>query len=259
MQELAPRRARAPQRHRGVAPLRRLVEAPDQRRQHVGVLGVEVVARAIKVRRHDRAVVAPVLPVVALAQLDARDLGDGVGLVGGLERARQQRVLGHRLGGELGVDAGRAEEQEPLHPRQVGGVDHVRLDHQVLVEELGGIGVVGVDAPHLRRGQDHHVGLRLGEEGAHRALVGQVQLRAAAGEDLRLGEPHRAQAAMDRRAHHAAMAGEEDAGLGQGAHGSDLPGWGSSVATAACSSATASGRATNSATGIMAQPCPSSP
>jgi hypothetical protein len=37
-------------------------------------------------------------------------------------------------------------------------VDDVGLDHQVLVDELGRVGVVGVDAADLGRGQIHLVG-----------------------------------------------------------------------------------------------------
>jgi hypothetical protein len=48
--------------------------------------------------------------------------------------------------------------QEPLHPGQVGGVDDIGLDHQVFVDELRRIGVVGVDAADLGRGEDDDVG-----------------------------------------------------------------------------------------------------
>ena len=47
-----------------------------------------------------------VLAVVAPAHLDAGDLGQGVGPVGGLKRAGEEVVLGDGLRGELGVDAG---------------------------------------------------------------------------------------------------------------------------------------------------------
>ena len=63
------------------------MEATNQCRDDVGVFGVVVVTRPIEVGRHDAAVVHPVagavLSVVAFAELDASDLGDGVGLVGG--------------------------------------------------------------------------------------------------------------------------------------------------------------------------------
>jgi hypothetical protein len=92
------------------------VELADQRRDDVAVGEVEVVARAIEVGGHHAAEVGAVLPVVGFAQLDAGDLGDGVGLVGGFQRAGEQRRFRHRLLGETRVDAGAAEEQQALVP-----------------------------------------------------------------------------------------------------------------------------------------------
>ena len=54
----------------------------------MAVFGVVVVARAIQVGGHDAAVVhavaGAVLAVVAFTQLDAGNLGDGIGLIGRL-------------------------------------------------------------------------------------------------------------------------------------------------------------------------------
>ena len=63
------------------------MEAAQQPGDDVGVLRMEVVAGAIVVGRHKAALIAAVLAIVALAQLDAGDLGDGVGLVGRLQGA----------------------------------------------------------------------------------------------------------------------------------------------------------------------------
>jgi hypothetical protein len=55
-----------------------------------------------------------VLAAVELRQLERRDLGDGVPLVGRLERTGQQARLGDRLGRLAWVDAGRPERDQPL-------------------------------------------------------------------------------------------------------------------------------------------------
>jgi hypothetical protein len=94
----------------------RLVEAADEGGDDVGVFRVVVVAGAVEVGGHGAVVEQAVLGAVVLAELEAGDLGDGVGFVGGLERAGEQAVLGHRLGRQLRVDAGRAEEQDAGHP-----------------------------------------------------------------------------------------------------------------------------------------------
>ena len=97
-----------------------------------------------------------------------------------------------------------------MHAVAEGRVDDVGLHHQVLVDEFGRVGVVGVDAAHLGGGQVDLVGLLRREEGAHGSLVGKVQFRMGAGDDalgrVALGQ----QLAHDGRADHAAMAGHVD-------------------------------------------------
>ena len=64
------------------------MESTDECGDHMAVLRVVAVAWAIKVGRHDAAVVHPmgvaILAVVTLTQLDASDFGNGIGLIGGL-------------------------------------------------------------------------------------------------------------------------------------------------------------------------------
>ena len=92
------------------------METADQGRQHVAIGGVVVVARGIQIggqllRRRLRLQadgIKAVLPAQRLTQLDAGDLGDRVPLVGGLQRAGEQRFLADRLLGELRVDAAAA-------------------------------------------------------------------------------------------------------------------------------------------------------
>lgn len=71
----------------------------------MAIFRVKVVVWTVEVGWHHAAVVAAMLAVVALAQLDPGDLGDRVGLVGRLEDAGEQRLLLHRLLRMLGVDA----------------------------------------------------------------------------------------------------------------------------------------------------------
>jgi len=118
---------------------------------------------------------------------------------------------------ELGIDAAAAQEQQFLHAVPEGGFDHVGLDHEVLVNEVGGVGGVGVDAADLGRSQVDLIGLLCRKEAAHGGLVGQVELGVGAGDDVALGHAIGLQLAHDGRADHAAVAGHVDAGLG--AHG----------------------------------------
>ena len=80
------------------------------------------------------------------------DLGDRVRLVGRLERAGEQVLLADRLRAVARVDAARAEEHQSLDAGEVGAVDQVGLDLQVLVKELPALSVVCEDpTPHGRR------------------------------------------------------------------------------------------------------------
>ena len=92
---------------------------------------------------------------------------------------------------------------------QVGAVDQVGLDREVLVDEVRPVGVVGVDAADLGGGDDHHVGPVLLKPAKGRPLVGEVQLVACRGEDLGrvaalLKPPN------NRRTDHPTVAGDKD-------------------------------------------------
>lgn len=136
---------------------------------------VIVVARSVQVGGHDGQKFCAVLAVVAPALLDSRDLGQGVGTVGGLQRAGQQIFFLHGLGGMFGIDAGGAEEQQSGDVVLVGCMYDIGLDHQIFVDELRRIGVVGKDAADLGGCQKYVVRVFLGEKGIHRLLAGQVQ------------------------------------------------------------------------------------
>src|SRR5262249_4743365 len=110
-------------------------------------LGMKVVAGAVKIGRHRRYEIAAMLAAVGLTKLDAGDLGDRVRLVGRLQRSRQQRRFGDRLWSFTRIDARRAEEQKFFDTRVVRSMDDVGLNKQIVVEEIGREGIVGVQAP----------------------------------------------------------------------------------------------------------------
>lgn len=97
-----------------------------------------------------------------------------------------------------------------MHAVLEGCLNHVGLHHQVLVDEVGWVGVIGMDAADLGRGQVHLGGLFLFEEFLYGGLVGQVQLLVGSCDDG--GRGHGFQLAHDGRAHHATVAGDVDAG-----------------------------------------------
>src|SRR5450830_1511801 len=90
-------------------------------------------------------------------------------------------------------------------------MDDVGLHHQVLVNELGQIGVVGMNAAYFGGGQIHLVWLFGFKKCLNSGLVGEVELRMGAGDDA--GLALLLQGANDGCADHAAMAGDIYFGL----------------------------------------------
>ena len=180
VQEFPPRTTSSPKHHLLRFRLLRFMALADERGQHVRSFQVVVVPRPIQVRRHHRQVLRPVLPVVRGAHLDPRDLRQRIGPVRGLQRAREKVFLLDGLRTIARVHAARSQEEKPLHAMAPGFVDHVGLDGEVGVDELGGLVAVGEDSAHLGRGEHHVFGLDLVEESAHRGEIGQVQLGVGA-------------------------------------------------------------------------------
>ncbi len=205
VEELAQGRAGPPDRQgRAVIPPS-LVGFADQGRQDVAGAEVEVVARPVEIGRHGGDEVAAVLAAIGLAELEARDLGDRVPFVGGLQRSRQQRRLRDRLRGQLGIDAARSEKEQLLDPDSVGALHDIGLDHEVLVEELGRPGVVGEDAPDARRREKDRLRPGLPHPALDLILTSKIEHGAIGGQHLAV---LRAEASHQGRADHAAVAGD---------------------------------------------------
>jgi hypothetical protein len=115
------------------------------------------------------------LAVVGPAHLDAGNLGQGIGTIGGLERTGEQILFLNRLRAELGVDAGRAQEEKPVDACTVTGVNDVGLNDQVFADEVRRIEIVGQDAAYLGRSQKNVTGVLALEEVEYSARVGEIQ------------------------------------------------------------------------------------
>ena len=105
MQELAHRCTSTPDHQLFVAALNRFMEAAQQGRDHMAVLRVIVIMGAIQIGRHYAAVITTMLTVIAFTQLDPGDLGNRIGLIGGLQGTGEQGLFAHRLLSMLGVNA----------------------------------------------------------------------------------------------------------------------------------------------------------
>src|SRR5579862_2446942 len=184
MQEFAARGAGAPYDDFREARLFRFVDFPQEGGEDVRLLEVKVIAGAVEIGRHGADEVPAILAVVRLAEADARDLRDGVGVVRRLQRTGEQRGLRDGLRRVLRVNAGTAQEEQFLHPGLIRGLDEVVLDLQVVQKELDGKVVVRLDAADRRRGDDHQSRLFPLEKAGDGFALRQVQLGVGAGEDF---------------------------------------------------------------------------
>ena len=85
---------------------------------------------------------------------------------------------------ELGIDAGRAEEEEAVNIVEARGFDDVGLDDEVVADEVRGVVVVREDAAYLRCGEDYVFWFFFSEEGVYGFGVEQVEFFAGAGEEV---------------------------------------------------------------------------
>src|SRR5512133_2863451 len=108
----------------------------------MGTGKVKIVIGPIKVVGHGGKVAGAVLLVVGAALGNSGYLGNGVGVVGRLQRTGQKVLFLDRLRGHLGIDAGAAQKQQALDITGIGTVNDISLDHQVVVEKLGLAGAV---------------------------------------------------------------------------------------------------------------------
>ena len=133
----------------------------------MAILEVKVIVGAVEVRRHDCDVVRAVLEVEALTHLEPRDLSDSVGLVGVLQRSREEGFFAEGLLGLSGIDAGAAEEEEILYAVAEALSDDVLLYLEVVVDEVSAVGVVRHDPPDVRCRKDYRLRALLIEERTH--------------------------------------------------------------------------------------------
>ena len=171
VEKLAPWRTGSPNRHRIGSREFGVVKSPNQSGKNVGVLQIEIIARAVEIGRHDTDRIEAVLPTVGLAGKNAGNLGDGVSVVRWFERPCQQVFLADRLGRELGIDAGRTEKEQFGDTVFPGAVDDVSLNQQVLPNEISRKSLVGKNTANAGGGEKHIFGLLCGEKLLHAPIV----------------------------------------------------------------------------------------
>src|SRR5689334_3559492 len=104
---------------------------------------VEIVVRAVEIRGHYGGKARPILAVVSLAHLYASDFRHCVGLVSKFQWPGEQILFLHRLRAFPGIDARTSQKEQTADSASPSGIDYIRLDDEVVVDEFGTIGIVG--------------------------------------------------------------------------------------------------------------------
>lgn len=208
MQEFAQGVASAPDGHLFGSRQLGFAKAPDQRRDHMAVFRMIIIAWAVQIGGHGADRIKAILLAVCLAHLDSRDFRQGVCVVGGFQRSGEQASFLDRLGAHLGVEARRSEKQQLPAVIAAGAVNDVILYLQVLVDKLCGIGGIGMDAAHLGGSKNHNSGPVLRKKVSYGGLIAQIQLRVCAREQVFIASTY--QRSAYGAAHKAAMSGHID-------------------------------------------------
>ena len=181
VEELARRRAVAPQHHLAVTALARADELADHGRDDVRRLQIEVVARPVQVHREQHDAVHAVLLAVRLRLHQHHLLGDAVGGVGLLRVAVPEIVLLERDGRELRIGADGAERDQLRDLGEAALLEQLQPHHRVLEQVAAGVVAVRADAADLRGEVDDQVGARVGEQAAGGRAIDQIVVGANAG------------------------------------------------------------------------------
>lgn len=118
------------------------------------------------------------------------------------------QILAQRLRRQPGIDAGRAEKHQLLGLADMGRVDHVGGDRQIVIEEFAAQLSLAAMPPTPARPPEKHLRAIGGRPSVHRRLVAQIDLTARHSHELDvfLREP-----ARQGGSNHPAMTGDEDA------------------------------------------------
>ncbi len=224
VQELPRRRAVTPEHDRLVAALAGLEHLPDQGRDHMRALEVEVVARPVEVHRQQVDRVQPVLLAVPLRPDQQRLLGDPVGRVRLLGVSVPEVFLAEGHGGELGIGADRSDDDQLVDGGEPALLEHVRAHEEVRVPVAARVGAICADAADLAGKVEHEVRRSVGKQACR--VLGERQVIVATARDKGV-VPLGAKPLDEVRAEESAPAGDEDL------HAADTSRVGISVVTVA--------------------------
>ena len=152
------------------------MKLPDEGGKHMRVFRVIVVVWAIKVGGHGGNPPVAVLATHSLNVQNPCNFRDSIGLIGWFQRSGEESRFLDGLGCKLRVDARRPKKKQSVDTGAMGGIHEVDLYLQVVAQKISGVGVVGMDSPHLRGGINHDIRRKALQCLLGGASVGEIEL-----------------------------------------------------------------------------------
>ena len=118
-----------------------------------------------------------VLSSIVLAHFQPGDLCNRISLVRGFQRSSQKARFTHWLWRHPGINASTSQEQKPRCATTKSRTDAIGGHAKIVVNKVGGIGVVGINPPDTCRRKNHDLGLVNLKKLSRGSLVTKIQLR----------------------------------------------------------------------------------
>ena len=99
------------------------------------------------------------------------------------------------------------KKDQPLDTGEMGGLNDICFNREIIEEEIRGVGLIGKDSANLGRGEDDDIRLGACHPLPDSVLLAQIDIAAVHCQEFRV---ILCEAAQDRRANHSAMAGDPD-------------------------------------------------
>ena len=150
----------------------------------MAILQMEIIVRTIQISRHYGDIIGSILKVKALAHLQTGNLGNGIRLVGILQRRSQQYILSHRLRSISGIDAGAAQKEQFFDLMTETLSNDILLNLQIIIDKVGTIQTVGHNTPDMSGSQNDIFRLLLIKELLYSHRIHQVQFLMGASDKI---------------------------------------------------------------------------
>ena len=151
------------------------MESANQCRQHMAVCRMVVIIRTIKIRRHDRYIIRPILPIQELTILQPRNFCQCISFISFFQRRSQQTALFHRLRGKTWINAGRSQKLQFSDAILPSRMDDIHLQHHVLIHEISQSLCICLDSAHFGSSQEYILWFLLPEKVFYLLLTAEVQ------------------------------------------------------------------------------------